>query len=267
MQHEISELDNILTVEQATATLDRCICGGSGYWRLDVAPGHPLFGKAIPCICRRDELARKRAESLRAKSGIPDDRLRSWTFVTFDPLKSRPAGPGEKRNCIEGMRDVLKACKRYAKELDGWLILTGQVGSGKTHLAYAIAAEALARGVPVYAATTPDMLEMLRASYGNDTFDRTFQHLRDVSLLVLDDLGTQSQTPWAVEKLYQIINHRYVNRTPMVVTSNVPLSQLTGHVDGRIASRLLEGTRTQGGWARELTLPAGDFRPEAKGER
>ncbi len=51
---------------------------------------------------------------------------------------------------------------------------------------------------------------------------------------MLDDLGTQNATPWAAEKLYQIINYRYVNRLPTIVTTNVELDD----IDGRVSSRL-----------------------------
>jgi DNA replication protein DnaC len=68
----------------------------------------------------------------------------------------------------------------------------------------------------------------------------------------LDDLGTQNATPWAQEKLFQIINHRYVNRLPTVVTTNVDLQS----IDGRISSRLKDDTLVQ-----KVRITAPDYPP------
>ena len=91
-------------------------------------------------------------------------------------------------------------------------------------------------GVPTLFLTVPDLLDWLRYSYDStdDSFESRFEEIRNISLLVLDDLGTQNATPWAQEKLYQIFNHRYVNRLPTVVTTNQPLEE----IEGRIQSRL-----------------------------
>jgi DNA replication protein DnaC len=74
---------------------------------------------------------------------------------------------------------------------------------------------------------------------------------------VLDNLGTESVTPWAREKLYQLINHHYVQRLPLIVTSNVPLDQL----DGRIRSRLHDRTLGRG----IITISANDYRLRGAG--
>jgi DNA replication protein DnaC len=63
--------------------------------------------------------------------------------------------------------------------------------------------------------------------------------VRTAALLVLDDLGTESATPWAREKLYQIINHRYVAKLPTVITTSVSPDDL----DPRIRTRILDETR------------------------
>jgi DNA replication protein DnaC len=63
--------------------------------------------------------------------------------------------------------------------------------------------------------------------------------VKSAALLVLDDLGTESATAWAREKLYQLFNHRYNARLPTVITTAVPIEQL----DPRLASRMLDGIR------------------------
>ena len=81
-------------------------CGGIGYVRLTVPVGHPAFGRAIPCECQRDRLAKRRAERLREQAGIADAELRFWQFDTFRPDQCqppavRPAMEAAKQRCIE----------------------------------------------------------------------------------------------------------------------------------------------------------------------
>ena len=69
----------------------------------------------------------------------------------------------------------------------------------------------------------PDLLDHLRAAYDDDsevTFDARWDAVRTVDLLALDDFGAQSDTAWAREKLYQLVNYRVNNDLPTVVTSN-----------------------------------------------
>ena len=88
-------------------------------------------------------------------------------------------------------------------------------------------------------------------------YDDRFTAIRGAFLLVLDDLGTENTTPWAREKLYQIFNHRYVERLPTIVTSN----QDHRHVDERILSRLLDTHLT-----RDVLIDAEDFRRRGRSD-
>ena len=110
-------------------------------------------------------------------------------------------------------------------------------GSGKTHLAAAIANTCLGAGKPVLFLNTPDLLDYLRASFApnSDTsYNERFEEIRTVPILILDDLGTESPTNWATEKLYQIINYRFNARLPTVITTNKDIKEM----DPRVGSRL-----------------------------
>jgi DNA replication protein DnaC len=68
----------------------------------------------------------------------------------------------------------------------------------------------------------PDLLDHLRAAFGPSStiaYDRRFDEIKNARLLVLDDLGTESATPWAREKLYQLLNYRYNALLPTVITT------------------------------------------------
>jgi DNA replication protein DnaC len=199
------------------------ICGGAGYYRLDVPINHPLFGKAIDCDCRRSAVAARRSQDYGELSGL--GILEDWTFETFDAN-------------VQGVRRAYEICLDYAQNPDGWLMLTGSFGCGKTHLAAAIANYVAQSQVtfPLFT-VVPDLLDYLRAAFAPDqglSYGNRFNEIRDASLLVLDDLGTENSTPWATEKLFQIINYRYNQRKATIITTNRDLDRM----DPRIASRL-----------------------------
>jgi DNA replication protein DnaC len=115
----------------------------------------------------------------------------------------------------------------------------GTYGTGKTHLAAAIGHYRAAMGDEPIFAVVPDLLDHLRATFSpssSASYDSVFAQVRTARLLVLDDLGTQSATPWAREKLYQVLNYRYETRLPTVITTSSTLDE----IDPRIRSRMLD---------------------------
>jgi DNA replication protein DnaC len=129
------------------------------------------------------------------------------------------------------------------------LMLLGDVGVGKTHLAAAIANAEIAAGRSALCGTVPDLLSRISASWESDT-ETELQVMRpffDCSLLVLDDLGTETIHPWVEERMYRIINHRYTYERRVVITTNVGLEAIQARYDKRgnlsgqrIVSRLFE---------------------------
>ena len=182
------------------------------------------------CVCRQQSLVQSTQQRLFRLSNL--DSFRPMTFESFNPVGR--VGLGE--NQLNSLKYALNQAQHFAQNLNGWLLLMGGYGCGKTHLAAAIANFAVNLGVPTLFLTVPDLLDWLRFSYDSPeaTFEQRFDEIRNIALLALDDLGTQNTTPWAQEKLYQIINHRYVAKLPMVVTTNQDLDE----IDGRIRSRL-----------------------------
>ncbi len=161
---------------------------------------------------------------------------REMTFNTFDAQTG--LAPEERQN----LERVAAACHDYANAPQGWLVLLGNYGSGKTHLAAAIANAQQERGAQVMMVTVPDLLDYLRVTFSpnsNANFDRRFQTVRSIPLLVLDDLGTESATAWAKEKLFQLLNHRYVANLPTVITSSTTIDK----IDERIRTRLMDRRR------------------------
>ena len=97
------------------------------------------------------------------------------------------------------------------------------------------------QGEPVLFIVVPDLLDHLRATFNpsasGSRLDKRFDEVRTAPLLILDDLGTESATAWAREKLYQLFNYRYNARLPTVITSATHIDEL----EPRLAARLLDG--------------------------
>lgn len=227
------------------------ICNGLGYVRADVPVSHPDFGKLIPCACRLERLAQRRASALRALSGL--EVLDRMTFETF-----APQGHGLSRDKRENLRWAYDEARAFANDPRGWLVLKGGYGCGKTHLAAAIANVCVERAQPVLFITVPDLLDHLRAAFAPSgpadempTFDARFHQMRTAPVLILDDLGTESATPWVQEKLYQIFNHRYNARLPTVITTNHELED----IPLRLRSRIVDPDLTQ-----VVSIKAPDYR-------
>lgn len=198
--------------------------------RRDLPVGHPDFGRVDICQCRHKEVIQMTHQRLYRLSNL--DSFANMTFDTFDT----GGLVGMSDDQIRSLGTARNAAQYFAQHLDGWLLLLGSYGVGKTHLAAAIANFTVGLGVPTLFLTVPDLLDWLRYSYGSEemNFESRFEEIRNMRLLVLDDLGTQNATAWAEEKLYQIFNYRYVNRLPTVVTTNQTLDE----IEGRIQSRL-----------------------------
>ncbi|RPJ26522.1 MAG: DNA replication protein DnaC, partial [Chloroflexi bacterium] len=164
------------------------------------------------------------------------DMLVNKTFGSFEDRTSDGLQPDE----LKSLQKALKAAHSYAEKPRGWLVFVGGYGSGKTHLAAAIANYRAGLGEPPLFVMVPDLLDHLRATFSPHSsvaFDRRFDEIRTAPLLVLDDLGTQSMTPWVREKLYQLFNYRYNAELPTVITTSDSLEEM----DPRIRSRLLDG--------------------------
>ena len=221
--------------------------------------GHPDFGQATPCQCRQDEDSLpSRMDALRRYSN-----LGALTRLTF--AATRPEGPlpdvASRRMFAEG----LEQAAAYAENPEGWLVLTGPSGSGKTHLAAAIANRCIERQQTTFFIMVADLLDHLRAAYSPSSeiaYDELFEQVRNAPVLALDDLGAHSSTPWAQEKLFQIINHRYNNSLPTVVTVRGPVSRL----DESLRTRLEADDRSRvvplGHLKSRLALGIGEVRPD-----
>lgn len=154
----------------------------------------------------------------------------------------------EKDILIDPTGDSLNPDKRdqrrqvYDHRRREWKLLTGPVGVGKTHLAVAAALEREKIGDTIFFATVSDLLDQLRSAYAPDNPtlpDHLLDQVKTTDLLVLDDFGAERSTPFAEDKLFQIINYRYEERLPTIITTSLGFGDIEASRP-RIASRLLD---------------------------
>lgn len=191
--------------------------------------------------------------------GLDSITMDRMTFKSFD---RNGASDGTKRQ-RETLNHAITLAKHFADGPQGWLYLAGETGVGKTHLAVAIANVQVQHGRSVLFRFVPDLLDQLRRGYRPNTgnaFDHEFQVIRNCEVLILDDFGAQATTPWAEEKLYQLIVHRHTANLPTVITSRILLEEpktqnFTSRYSEAIASRLRDAHVVS-----EVLIHAPDFR-------
>ena len=192
----------------------RCDCEGSKKKRAEEEALRKAREEAEAKI-KADELERRRVESLIGASGM-GERFRQRAFETFKET--------------DGNRQALAFARNFTEHFDGLekklgrngLFLTGGLGTGKTHLAAAIANDLLSKGHPVICMTMIDLLDRIKRTFRErDSEDGEVLGLyKRVALLVIDDIGKELPTDWAISTIYNIVNGRYEANLPIVVTTN-----------------------------------------------
>ena len=131
-------------------------------------------------------------------------------------------------------KKVLDNLKNYSEKLVNGiekkgLVLVGNNGVGKTHLACSIANKLIENGTSVIYGTLINLLAELRNSYYIDNNISEMEIIKlyeNVDLLIIDDLGKEKPSEWGLEKLFTIINSRYENNLPVIITTNYNQSSL-----------------------------------------
>ena len=211
------------------------ICEGRKWVRRDVPVTHPDFGVVFPCACQAEADAEHGLTRLQTYGNL----VGILAETRFENLND--VGPSAGAEAQARYQAALTATRAFAAEPAGSLLLAGGHGTGKTRLAAAAANQIMERGVPAFFAFVPDLLDQLRGAYSSEAalpHDELFEQVKNVPVLILDDLGAHSGTSWAEEKLFQVVNHRYVNHLPMLITSVAPLERLDARLQHRLSDPL-----------------------------
>jgi DNA replication protein DnaC len=173
------------------------------------------------CECKRREIEqaqRRKAETMLERLRNELGSLANCTFETFRSSWSTVP------EFNESLDVAMQICQWFAEKPQGWLYLWGSYGTGKSHLAAAIANTLAGRGTETAYASVPRLLRFLRQGIqpgaGELSADKRLDLLCQVPFLVLDDIGAERATEWANEKIFDLVNERYQADFPMVFTSN-----------------------------------------------
>ena len=198
--------------------------------------------RIMPCICKckkeereRQEQRMKEEEQLlyvrRLKAaGIQERHLQDWTFASATDTPS-----------VQMAKRYTENWKKVKAENLG-LLLWGDVGTGKSFLAACIANALLEKGVPVLMTNFSKILNQMGAMYSDERY-RYIASFNRFSLLIIDDLGIERNTEYALEQVYAVVDERYKAGLPLIITTNLTISQLRNPEDvahARIYSRILE---------------------------
>jgi DNA replication protein DnaC len=220
---------------QATLADPGCpICKGAGFVHPRKPSGKPDFSRVISCRCV--QAAKHKALENRLQKYSNLGVLVSYSFDTITE-SSFTGNVAYKEIFIK----ATEAARKYSADPRGWFILVGPSGSGKTYLAAAIANERIKHGLPAFFQTVPDLLDHLRSTFAPGSelpYDELFEQVRNAPLLILDDLGIQAGSPWAKEKLDQLLNYRFIHELPTVITTSLPVDKLDDRIRTRLLSRL-----------------------------
>ena len=199
------------------------------------------FIPRCPCSCQIEEerqrkeqqAQRERMERIKRRRahGLRDKSLHAYTFDHDNG--SNPV--------MEKSRAYVHNWKEAYRNNTG-LLLFGDVGTGKSFFAGCIANALLDQDVPVLITSFPTILNQLTGVYPEERVD-FINSLNDYDLLIIDDLGVERSTEFAMEQMFEVIDKRYRSGKPMIITTNLTLEQLRNPPDlahARIYERILE---------------------------
>jgi DNA replication protein DnaC len=210
-----------------------------------------ITGRLVPCLTcaatvqRQRRIARYQRKQARIQAYTQQTgRYARQTFATFEVPHNAP--------CIQ---EAYVAARQFAQDTRGWLMLYGAKGTGKSHLAAAVAHAQEGRPEQERLLTmffvVPALLDLLRSGYRVGDYAELLDLCLTCDLLILDDLGTEYKTDWAAEKLFVILNHRYQAELPTMIVTNCRLADL----DPRLYDRLSED-----GFVQQVAVVAPSYR-------
>lgn len=237
--HAAAEVRQDEYLDGATGLICCRACGTPRQKRLTLEG--KVYQPRTLCRCQQDrqeaETAARRLqeqeETVRRlrHTGLPDAMLWNCTFEND-----------------RGINPEMEKIRRYTDQWEQMysrsigLLLTGGVGTGKTYMAACAANALIDRGIPVLMTNLARVLNTLTALYSGDR-NRYIDDLNRYPLLILDDLGMERSSEFAMEQVYSVIDSRYRSGQPLIVTTNLTLEEMHNPVDmarGRIYSRVLE---------------------------
>lgn len=202
----------------------------------------------LVCSCAKNDL-RKRKQ----KNGNLPQHLHSATFANAN-LNYYEADlvTGSGMNYRENAQKIYSLASSFVQKYNSdaisqGLIIEGPIGSGKSYLLGCIANALIDRGIHFRYIVYSDLLQQIRSTYNQDSPEadekQILNTVQQIPVLLIDDLGTEKATEFASSTLYQIIDHRYREEKPIILSTNYSIKNLKNRfpvMGERIFQRLLE---------------------------
>ncbi len=189
------------------------------------------------CECFQRLMLNAAAEALNSVSPLKLSAFDSFILDYYSDENDTNVGASPRAV----MTRNLEFCKSYAESFSpdsNGVFMSGGTGLGKTHLSLAIADAVIKKGYNVIYGSAPELLRVLEREYFGKSDEDTMDTLTKCDLLILDDLGAEMEKPLYTSLVYELVNARVNRKLPMVVSSNLSVTELQQRYHDRICSRL-----------------------------
>lgn len=229
-----------------TGNQDRAYgCGGTFYRRISISPSGMVHNERTACNC----ILEYRAKNAGQEAQLRDERqlhhmlhkieryFKPWNLLDDETYN---------KMTFENFKPTTQTHRAALSYLQAWtphkgsICLAGKQGRGKTHLALAAAKKAEHMQFSSLAIRSIDLLNRLRRCYNSKDENleiEIMQILKNVDVLVIDDIGTERPTGWVLEKLYDLIDYRH-QRKGTIFTTNMQGDQMEHKLGGALTSRI-----------------------------
>lgn len=206
-------------------------CSDTGYY--------DDHGNTLMCTCLKQLLVKYACEELNRNAPLSLCTFESFKTDKYSDVKDTATGIVPRVH----MEKILKFCKAYAQNFttsSESVLMKGATGLGKTHLSLAIANEVIKRGYGVIYVSAPALLSKLEKEYfsRSSSDSDTTEMLSTCDLLIIDDLGTEFRTQFSVSQIYNIFNSRVLQGKPVIINTNLTMSELEKAYSDRFVSRI-----------------------------
>ena len=185
---------------------------------------------AVPCSCK--EL--REAERILSKSGISKE-FANKTFDNFDYSRNVQI-----LNAYNMAREYVKNFEEIKDSRKNSIIFMGSVGGGKSHLSFAIANALMKEGVGViYMGYRESIMKIKQNVMNMDEYEKIMSRYKKCKVLLIDDLFKGNITLSDINIMFELINHRYFNKLPVIVSTELSIENLV-NIDEALGSRLIE---------------------------